>query len=149
MERLNFCLLLSKSCSFSSTNQTFFLKFQSSCCRQVVRTRGRAASSVCSAALRLRVMRTVPVSFQSVIPPAGSARGHLQTTVHPVPPRPACMRAAVSPAAHKAFSTRTTSVKVRCRTHISFLYVHSYSRTASSCPRPKAWMQPQQSRWDC
>lgn len=48
---------------------------------------------------------------ESVIPPAGSVPGHLQTTVRPVPPRQACTRAAVSPAARKASSSRTTSAK--------------------------------------
>lgn len=56
--------------------------------------------------------------FQSVIPPAGSVLGHLQTTVRPVPPRPACTRAAVSPPARKASSSRTTSAKVRAHTHL-------------------------------
>lgn len=48
---------------------------------------------------------------ESVIPPAGSVLGHLQTTVRPVPPRPACTRAAVSPHAHKASLFRTTNAK--------------------------------------
>lgn len=54
--------------------------------------------------------------FQSVIPPAGSAPGHLQTTVRPVPPRPACTRVSVSPPAHEASLSRTISAKVRAHT---------------------------------
>ncbi len=61
--------------------------------------------------------------FQSVIRPAGSVLGHLQTTVRPVPPRPACTRAAVSPPARKASSSRTTSAKVRAHTH-TYLFLH-------------------------
>ncbi|GLD61427.1 extracellular matrix protein FRAS1 isoform X1, partial [Lates japonicus] len=43
-------------------------------------------------------------------PPAGSAPGHLQTTVRPVPPRPACTRVSVSPPAHEASLSRTIPV---------------------------------------
>ncbi|KAF3695352.1 Extracellular matrix protein FRAS1 Precursor [Channa argus] len=48
---------------------------------------------------------------KSVIPPAGSVPGRLQTTVRPVPPRPACMKDAVSPAAYKASLSKTISAK--------------------------------------
>lgn len=55
--------------------------------------------------------------FQSVIPPAGTVLGHLQTTVRPVLLRPACRRDAAPPPAHKDSSSRTTSVKVSADTH--------------------------------
>lgn len=56
--------------------------------------------------------------FQSVIPPAGSAPDRLQTTACPVPPYPACTKAAASPSARRDSSSRTTSAKVRDRAHI-------------------------------
>lgn len=70
-----------------------------------------------------------PCPFQSVTPPAGSVLGHLQTTVRPVPPRPACTRAAVSPAAHKASLSRTTSAKVRAHS-----LTHSFISILVSTP---------------
>lgn len=76
--------------------------------------------------------------LQSVIPPAGSVLGHLQTTVRPVPPRPTCTRAAVSPPARKASSSRITSAKVRAHTHtLIYFYTceHSYLHDAFPCPQ--------------
>lgn len=54
---------------------------------------------------------TTGTPAQSVTPPAGSVLGHLQTTVHPVPPRPTCTRADASPTARKASLSRTASAK--------------------------------------
>lgn len=56
--------------------------------------------------------------FQSVIPPAGSAPDRLRKTARPVPPHPACTKAAASPAARRDSSLRTTIAKVRDRAHI-------------------------------
>lgn len=54
---------------------------------------------------------TTRTHAQSVTPPAGSAPGHLQTTVHPVPPHPTCTRADASPTAREASLSRTASAK--------------------------------------
>ncbi|KAK2838085.1 hypothetical protein Q5P01_015297 [Channa striata] len=48
---------------------------------------------------------------ESVIPPAGNVLGQLKTTARPVPPRPACMKDAVSPLAYKASLSRTVSAR--------------------------------------
>lgn len=71
---------------------------------------------------------------KSVIPPACTALGHLQTTVRPVPPCPVCMRVAASPAAHRASSSRKASAKPA--TH-----------PARAAPAPPRQTAPPAPRW--
>ncbi|TKS77877.1 Extracellular matrix protein FRAS1 [Collichthys lucidus] len=73
------------------------------------------------------------VPARSVISPAGSVLDHLQTTVRPAPPHPACMRATAPPAACKASSTRTAIVKHA--THPARLAPVPHRLTAPPAPR--------------